>query len=96
MAILKRSRQIFPGAFFCFRGCFGLVGCAIVCLLFSGCIRHEPSADITILNGAEPESLDPAIITGQPDGRVVQGLFEGLTRLDPKTAHPIPGLAGSW
>lgn len=64
-----------------------------LCLLSSGCIHREPPADITIINGAEPESLDPAIITGQPEFRIVQGLFAGLMRLDPKTARPIPGLA---
>ena len=61
-----------------------------------GCIRKEPPADVTIINNAEPESLDPAIISGIPEFRVVIGLFEGLTRLDPKTARPIPGLAQSW
>ena len=65
-------------------------------LLTSGCARREPPADVTIINNVEPESLDPAIITGQADGRVVQGLFEGLTRLDPKTARPIPAMAESW
>src|SRR5260221_13858865 len=61
-----------------------------------GCVRREPPADVTIINNVEPESLDPAIITGQADGRVVGGLFEGLTRLDPKTARPVPGLAERW
>jgi oligopeptide transport system substrate-binding protein len=65
-------------------------------LSVGACSRHEPPADVTILNGAEPESLDPAIITGQPDSRVVLGLFEGLTRPDAKTARPIPGLAERW
>ena len=65
------------------------------CFLSSGCIHSEPPADITILNGAEPETLDPALITGQPEFRIVIGLFEGLMRLDPKTARPIPGLARS-
>jgi oligopeptide transport system substrate-binding protein len=73
-----------------------LLGCLSGGILVSGCIRHEPPADVTIINNAEPESLDPAIITGQPDMRVVQGLFEGLTRLDPKTVRPIPGLAERW
>lgn len=73
-------------------------GCFVfsLCLLTSGCIRSEPPADITILNGGEPESLDPAIIVAQLDLRIVQGLFEGLTRFDPKTGDAIPGLAQSW
>jgi oligopeptide transport system substrate-binding protein len=65
-------------------------------LVASGCVRREPAADVTIINNAEPESLDPAIISGIPEFRIVIGLFEGLTRLDPKTARPIPGLAQSW
>jgi oligopeptide transport system substrate-binding protein len=69
---------------------------ASFCLLTPGCIRRESPPDVTIINGGEPESLDPAIITGQVEMRVVQGLFEGLTRLDPKTARPIPGLAEHW
>ncbi|MGO8765552.1 MAG: peptide ABC transporter substrate-binding protein [Limisphaerales bacterium] len=69
---------------------------SLVCWLVSGCFRREPPADLTILNGAEPQSLDPAIIVGQADMRIVQGLFEGLTRVDPQTSRPIPGLAESW
>ncbi|MGH7992999.1 MAG: ABC transporter substrate-binding protein, partial [Limisphaerales bacterium] len=75
----------------------------IFCLLISavcsqnlGCLHREPPADVTIINNAEPESLDPAIISGIPEFRIAIGLFEGLTRLDPKTARPIPGLAQSW
>jgi oligopeptide transport system substrate-binding protein len=68
----------------------------LICLPLAGCFRHEPPADVTIINNVEPESLDPAIITGQADGRVVGGLFEGLTRLDPKTARPVPGIAERW
>lgn len=65
-------------------------------LLIAGCRDPEPRADIVIINTAEPESIDPAIIRGQPDGRVAMSLFEGLTRFDPKTAQPIPGLAERW
>lgn len=72
------------------------MGLMSVALLGSGCSRHEPPADVTIINNVEPETLDPAIITGQADSRVVEGLFEGLTRWDPKTARPIPGLAERW
>jgi oligopeptide transport system substrate-binding protein len=35
-------------------------------------------------------------MTGIPEMRIVIGMFEGLTRLDPKTAPPIPGLAERW
>lgn len=80
------------------RGCrfLGLLLLSVVCLATAGCFRPEPPADITIINHAEPDSLDPAIIVSQPDMRIVRGLFEGLLRLDPETARPIPGLAKSW
>jgi oligopeptide transport system substrate-binding protein len=61
-----------------------------------GCSRSEPPADLTIINSVEPESLDPAIIVAQPDMRVEQGLFEGLTRLEPVKAKAVPGLADHW
>jgi oligopeptide transport system substrate-binding protein len=96
MAISQRARRIFSRARFCF-GTGGVILLGIVvCGLFPGCLRREPPADVTIINGGEPESLDPAIITGQVEMRIVQGLFEGLTRLDPKTGRPIPGLAEGW
>src|SRR5690348_2839305 len=69
---------------------------SVALILGSGCVRHESRADLVIVNGAEPETLDPAIITGQPDMRVVSAIFEGLTRLNPKTSGPEPGLAESW
>lgn len=69
---------------------------AAIGLLSTGCHRGEAPADITILNGGEPESLDPAVIVAQLDMRIIQGLFEGLTRFEPETAKAIPGLAQSW
>jgi oligopeptide transport system substrate-binding protein len=71
----------------------------VACLagvLLSSCSPSGPRDNLVILNGAEPESLDPAIVTGQPDLRAVGALFEGLTRCDPKTGAPIPGLAERW
>jgi oligopeptide transport system substrate-binding protein len=88
MANFKRARRFLSRARFVFL----LAGCILV----SGCIRHEPPADITIINNGEPETLDPALLTGIPEMRIVIGLFEGLVRLDPKTAQPIPGLAERW
>lgn len=65
-------------------------------LLLAGCGTREEPADIVIINGAEPESLDPQIISGQPELRVVSALFEGLTRFNAKTGDPEPALASSW
>ena len=74
--------------------CFSTAAFLALCL--TGCARREPPADLVIINGNEPESLDPAIITGQPEMRIAQGLFEGLTRVDPGTGGAMPGLAAHW
>ena len=50
----------------------------------------------TFNNGAEPEHLDPAVMSGQPDGRIARIVFEGLCVSDPKTLAPIPGQAYRW
>ena len=61
----------------------------------TACGGGGPRADLVFINGAEPETLDPAIITGQPEGRVVNALFEGLCAFD-KHGRPQPGVARSW
>lgn len=65
-----------------------------VLLVLSGCMR-QPHADLTFLNGAEPETLDPALITGQPEGRIANALFEGLLAFD-QGGRPQPGMAERW
>ncbi len=59
------------------------------------CKPAPQRADLIFINGAEPETLDPAIITGQPEGRVVHALFEGLLRYGPDGVAG-PGTAESW
>jgi oligopeptide transport system substrate-binding protein len=67
----------------------------LLSFLFCGCTPQR-TADLVIINGTEPETLDPAIMTGQPEGRLALALFEGLTANDPKTAASIPGVAARW
>lgn len=55
-----------------------------------------PSADFTFVNETEIKSLDPHNVTGEPEHRILQSIFEGLTRLDAKTLKPLPGVAESW
>ena len=52
--------------------------------------------DFVFNNGSEPQSLDPALISGVPEGRISAALFEGLTVNDAETALPVPGLASGW
>ena len=65
-------------------------------LTLSGCLHREPPADVVIVNFNEPDSLDPATIVGISEMRITKALFEGLLRLDPRKAEPIPGLAERW
>src|SRR5579872_1505515 len=83
-ALLRKWRAL------CLLGEFFFAG-----FLITGC-HPEPRADLVIVNGNEPESLDPAIVTAVPDMRIAKSLFEGLARLDGKTDRPAPGLAKNW
>jgi len=64
-------------------------------LVFAGCHNEFTRAEFVFLNGAEPETLDPALITGQPEGRIANALFEGLMRFNEK-GEPVPGVAERW
>lgn len=50
--------------------------------------------EITYNNGTEPETADPGLASGSPEGNVIMQIFEGLTRL--KDEKPEPGIAESW
>jgi oligopeptide transport system substrate-binding protein len=78
---------------------------AIACLLGLGLVvglgwafrsTSLPPADFTFINGTEVKSLDPAIVTGQPENRLINALFEGLVRWDPETLQPNPAVAARW
>ena len=65
----------------------------LLAFTLTACTRSLPPANLVIVNGAEPGSLDPATSTGLEELRICMALFEGLMRIDPVTARPIPGLA---
>ncbi|HVF30125.1 MAG TPA: peptide ABC transporter substrate-binding protein [Pyrinomonadaceae bacterium] len=48
------------------------------------------------VSGSEPDSLDPAVATGQPEARVMMALYDALIEYHPKTNEPMPGLAERW
>jgi oligopeptide transport system substrate-binding protein len=54
-----------------------------------------PQADLTMCNGDEPQTLDPAQATGQLESRIILALFEGLTTRAPDGSI-VPGMAQSW
>nr|WP_026550884.1 ABC transporter substrate-binding protein [Arthrobacter sp. Br18] len=56
------------------------------------------AADTTFTFGtaADPESLDPAMVSDTESYRVTQQMLEGLVGVDPLTSEPAPLLASSW
>ena len=47
-------------------------------------------------NGAEPQDLDPQVVTGVPEHKIIMALFEGLLAENPKDLSPEPGIAERW
>ena len=67
-------------------------------ILIAGCggIKGPDKATtLSIGNGAEPLSLDPAKATNSWENRIISGMFIGLTMRDAKGAI-VPGMAESW
>lgn len=85
-------------------GKWWLFGAGILSIsLLGGCGKKETPVEIgnreQILhmgNGVEPEDLDPQIVSGVQENKILIGLFEGLVNPDAKDFHPIPGVAKSW
>ncbi len=63
---------------------------------YFGATEPPPGNAFRFNNGAEPEYLDPNMMTGQPDGRAARLLFEGLTNTEPPSLTVKPGAAERW
>ena len=72
-----------------------LAGLGALALALASSARLEP-ADFALNNAAEVTTLDPATVSGVPEGRVVRALYEGLCVKHPETLEPLPGAAESW
>ena len=64
-------------------------------LALCGCGRLPDRAELVFINGAEPELLDPAVVTAQATGRITYALFEGLVSYDARGVAQ-PGVAERW
>ncbi len=87
-----------------------IAGVVIVALLFTAISCHMSATNeeffgrtvpperntLRYVNGAEPESLDPAISSGQHEARIYMSLYEGLVEYDPKSLDAIPAIAERW
>lgn len=85
---------------------FLVCGATICALIFFGCGKNRDGSNVTgtgsaprkVLhygNGAEPQDLDPQVITGSPEHHLALTFFEGLVTADPQL-HVMPGVAEKW
>ncbi|MDG2174873.1 MAG: peptide ABC transporter substrate-binding protein [Gammaproteobacteria bacterium] len=77
----------------------------IFLLLLTGCSGGESESRVDsgnrdgvfhFGNHAEPQGLDPHIVTGIPEHHILTALFEGLVLKNPYTLDIEPGVAESW
>jgi len=67
----------------------------VVSLIVTGCSPADKRADLIFVQSAEPETVDPALVTDQVSMRISEALFEGLCRLNEK-GESQPGVAERW
>jgi len=82
-----------------YRTLIGIVTVIVAALSIAGLTFSSTvdlPADFRMANGTEVQSIDPQLTSGEPEARVQEALFEGLTRFDPTTFGPAPGVAESW
>lgn len=59
-------------------------------------VKPPPEGGLTVVFGAEPSTLDPALARVALESRLLSAFLEGLTVPDPVTLEPRPGVAESW
>ena len=47
-------------------------------------------------NGTEPSGIDPHIVTGVPEHKILLALLEGLVIFNPQDNGVLPGVASNW
>ncbi|MFX3681312.1 MAG: peptide ABC transporter substrate-binding protein [bacterium] len=79
-----------------------LIG-GILALTSGGCGKRETRVAqgnregvIHLAIGAEPQDLDPHLVSAFTDMQVVLAFFEGLVAVDEVTSRPVPAAAQAW
>ena len=72
-------------------------------VILAGCARHETPVAVgnreQVLHQsitADPNDLDPQLVSQNQWAAISMALNEGLTNYDPVDLHPVPGVADSW
>ncbi len=69
--------------------------CLFLAISLVACGESSKRADLVFIQSAEPETIDPGLVSDQVSMRVSSALFEGLCRLN-EDGRPIPGMAERW
>ncbi len=81
-----------------------LIASLMLCLSLAACGERQRETDtaaqegiLLVGNGSEPKSIDPHLVTGVPENKIIQALIEGLIAYHPDDdTKPAPGVAESW
>jgi len=72
------------------------ISSTLLCLFcLVSCDRVGPRADLIFIQSAEPETLDPTLVSDQVSMRLSSSLFEGLCRFD-ENGRSQPAMAEWW
>ncbi len=63
---------------------------------YFGKIQPPEGQVLRYITGAEPQTLDPQYMTGQPESRIAAAIYDGLVEYEEVTMKPRPSLATSW
>ena len=63
---------------------------------YFGKIQPPEGQVLRYITGAEPQTLDPQYMTGQPESRIAAAIYDGLVEYEETTMKPRPSLATSW
>lgn len=77
---------------------YTLTALLLLSFLLSGCFSNlaQEANVLQVGNGAEVQELDPHIVSGVTEHRVLSALFEGLVDCDATTLEPVPAAAKEW
>jgi oligopeptide transport system substrate-binding protein len=76
---------------------------SFVIFFLAACTKRESpamaglrSGNLLVGNLAEPQELDPQLISAYTDQNIAVALFEGLCALDERSSQPVPAAAEKW
>lgn len=80
-----------------------LLAVVAACALLAACARQETPVErahaartLLLSNPAEPQTLDPHLVSAATEFDLVVAFFEGLCVLDERTSQPQPAAAERW